>query len=172
MSDSDDDAPLLAKPNVNKTKASEEKEQASGAAPPADRGTGTADAPDAKKRRVGLADDGDSYRVQRNPDGTQFIDLGGKKRVSKSEFRGNKYIDMREYYEDKSSGQMKPGAKGCSLTVDGFSKLLKTAPSASTLRGHIVLEGMKRISQSEFRGNNYIDVREYYKDKASGEDKP
>ena len=39
------------------------------------------------------------------------------------EFKGKTYIDIREYYTDKSTMEMKPGKKGISLNVEQYSKL-------------------------------------------------
>lgn len=36
--------------------------------------------------------------------------LSGKRRIVVQEFKGNWYVNLREYYEDKS-GEMKPGKK-------------------------------------------------------------
>lgn len=47
------------------------------------------------------------------PDGSALIpQLGSRKRVSVSEFKGKLLVDIREYYEDKADGSMKPGKKG------------------------------------------------------------
>jgi hypothetical protein len=43
--------------------------------------------------------------------------------VSVTTFKGIKYVDIREYYTDKSSGEEKPGKKGISLTIDQWNKL-------------------------------------------------
>ena len=42
-----------------------------------------------------------------------------------SEFRGRKLIDIREYYE--KNGEMLPGKKGISLSVEQWKKLLQIA---------------------------------------------
>lgn len=36
---------------------------------------------------------------------------------------GKLYVNIREYYEDKASGDLKPGAKGIALTIDQFNSL-------------------------------------------------
>lgn len=38
------------------------------------------------------------------------IKLSGKRRIVVQEFKGNWFVNLREYYEDKS-GEMKPGKK-------------------------------------------------------------
>ncbi|SCV03705.1 LAME_0H12574g1_1 [Lachancea meyersii CBS 8951] len=76
------------------------------------------------------------YRGQRNP--TSQSDLGGgmdepdavfelgkNKRVTVRQFRNINLIDIREYYADGASGEMKPGKKGISLTEEVYDELLK-----------------------------------------------
>ena len=50
----------------------------------------------------------------------KFI-LDNKKRISVHKFKGKLYVDFREFYED--NGEMKPGKKGISLTVENWEKL-------------------------------------------------
>uniref|UniRef100_A0A0A9WCZ1 Activated RNA polymerase II transcriptional coactivator p15 n=1 Tax=Lygus hesperus TaxID=30085 RepID=A0A0A9WCZ1_LYGHE len=49
--------------------------------------------------------------------------LGGNKQVTVREFRGKLYVDIREFYMDKNSAEMKPGKKGVALSVDMWRKL-------------------------------------------------
>ncbi|KAF6203477.1 hypothetical protein GE061_001808 [Apolygus lucorum] len=53
----------------------------------------------------------------------KVFELGGNKRVTVREFRGKLYVDIREFYCDKNSGDMKPGKKGVSLPVNLWRKL-------------------------------------------------
>ena len=39
----------------------------------------------------------------------QSFDIGDKRKVTISEFKGKLFINIREYYEDKSTGELKPG---------------------------------------------------------------
>ncbi|CAH8450841.1 uncharacterized protein DC041_0006444 [Schistosoma bovis] len=55
--------------------------------------------------------------------GDQLIDLTGKKFACVREFRGRAFVDIREYYEDKSSGELKPGKKGISLNLEQWEYL-------------------------------------------------
>jgi|TARA_B100000513_G_scaffold182327_1_gene101773 hypothetical protein len=50
--------------------------------------------------------------------------LGSNKMLRVKEFKGKTYIDIREFYEDKGSGEMKPGKKGISLSTDCWQKVV------------------------------------------------
>ncbi|CCK73086.1 chromatin-binding transcription coactivator SUB1 KNAG_0M02330 [Huiozyma naganishii CBS 8797] len=54
-----------------------------------------------------------------------IFDLGKNKRVTVRQFRNINLIDIREYYLDQSSGEMRPGKKGISLTEDLYDELLR-----------------------------------------------
>lgn len=54
-----------------------------------------------------------------------IFDLGKNKRVTVRQFRNVNLIDIREYYMDTSTGDMRPGKKGISLTEDLYDELLK-----------------------------------------------
>ena len=56
------------------------------------------------------------------------FELSGKRRVSVRKFRSSILIDIREYYEDKASGEDRPGKKGISLTKDQYEKLKELIP--------------------------------------------
>ena len=50
----------------------------------------------------------------------KFI-LDDKKRVTVHKFKGQIKVDIREFYDDH--GEMKPGKKGISLSIDNWNKL-------------------------------------------------
>merc|ERR1712012_1109339 len=50
-------------------------------------------------------------------------DLGNNKKVRINKFKGNTYIDIREYYVDRNTDETKPGKKGISLNMDQFQQL-------------------------------------------------
>lgn len=54
-----------------------------------------------------------------------IFDLGKNKRVTVRQFRNINLIDIREYYQDSASGELRPGKKGISLTEDLYDELLK-----------------------------------------------
>lgn len=47
--------------------------------------------------------------------------LSNNRYVRISEFKGKKYVDIREYYVD-DSGELKPGKKGISLSPEQFKE--------------------------------------------------
>merc|ERR1712227_1098796 len=53
-----------------------------------------------------------------NDEGDELIELGKMKYASVSTFKGKKMVNIREYYNDKSTGEMKPGRKGITLLAD------------------------------------------------------
>lgn len=53
-------------------------------------------------------------------------ELSRTRRVSVGQFAGKKLVDIREYYE--KDGEMFPGKKGISLTVDQFQLLKEHIP--------------------------------------------
>ncbi|KAF6770228.1 hypothetical protein AHF37_11090 [Paragonimus kellicotti] len=58
-----------------------------------------------------------------NVDGDKMIDLTGKKFVCVRQFKGRVFVDIREYYEDKATSELKPGKKGVSLNVEQWDQL-------------------------------------------------
>ena len=50
-------------------------------------------------------------------------DLGNMKKVCVRDFKGKTYIDIREYYVDKSTMDTRPGKKGISLNTLQYQKL-------------------------------------------------
>ncbi|XP_064390857.1 activated RNA polymerase II transcriptional coactivator p15-like [Halichondria panicea] len=54
-----------------------------------------------------------------------MIPLSAKRFVSVSNFKGKMLVNIREYYEDKESGETRPGRKGISLSVDQWEALKK-----------------------------------------------
>lgn len=62
-------------------------------------------------------------------EGNTFWDLSNKRRIVVQKFKGNVYVNLREYYEDKKTGAMKPGMKGLMLSVEQYQTLLSTVPA-------------------------------------------
>ncbi|EPZ31879.1 PC4-domain-containing protein [Rozella allomycis CSF55] len=53
----------------------------------------------------------------------KFIELGLNKRVSVSEWRGKLLVNLREFYENKSTGELLPGKKGITLNAEQWKIL-------------------------------------------------
>ncbi|VDM63427.1 unnamed protein product [Angiostrongylus costaricensis] len=56
----------------------------------------------------------------KNADGEEMIEIGNMRYVTVRNFRGKALVDIREYYLDKSSGEMRPGKKGISLNREQY----------------------------------------------------
>ena len=63
-----------------------------------------------------------------NDAGETTFEISGKRRVTVRKFRSSILIDIREYYEDKASGEDRPGKKGISLTKEQYEKLKELLP--------------------------------------------
>lgn len=59
--------------------------------------------------------------------GSPIPQLGKMKFVDVREFKGMTLIDIREYYEDKNTGELKPGKKGISLQADQWEVRISCA---------------------------------------------
>lgn len=62
---------------------------------------------------------------QQNDEGDLYFDLkeNGTRRVTVRKFKSMVGVDIREYYKDKGTGEMKPGRKGIYLTKDQYTVL-------------------------------------------------
>ncbi|TPX15740.1 uncharacterized protein E0L32_000074 [Thyridium curvatum] len=60
-------------------------------------------------------------------EGNPFWELSRMRRVGVSKFRNNTLINIREYYEN--DGELKPGKKGISLSIEQYKALLKAIPA-------------------------------------------
>lgn len=82
--------------------------------------------PDGGSGPANGANDGSPGNIQAGlgtPDA--IFDIGKNKRVTVRQFRNVNLIDIREYYMDNSTGEMRPGKKGISLTEDLYDEFLK-----------------------------------------------
>jgi len=55
--------------------------------------------------------------------------LSKMRKVTVDEYKGNVLVNIREYYEDKASGELKPGAKGIALSTEQFEEFMKYIPA-------------------------------------------
>ncbi|OWZ60281.1 hypothetical protein J007_00129 [Cryptococcus neoformans] len=61
--------------------------------------------------------------IEKNDDGEEFFKLSEYRRLTVRTFKGKTLVDIREMYKDKSSGALKPGSKGISLTEEQWEIL-------------------------------------------------
>ncbi|KAJ4306096.1 hypothetical protein N0V88_000892 [Collariella sp. IMI 366227] len=60
-------------------------------------------------------------------DGNAYWEIGNNRRIGSSEFKGATLVNIREYYT-APDGQLRPGKKGISLSLDQYKALLKVIP--------------------------------------------
>lgn len=63
--------------------------------------------------------------------GNAYWELDRNRRVSLSTFKGKQYLNIREYYQDKGSGQWRPGKSGITLTKTEWKQLLDLQPQVN-----------------------------------------
>ena len=66
---------------------------------------------------------------ERNASLLSSFQLSKMRKVTVDEYKGNILVNIREYYEDKASGEVKPGAKGIALSVEQFEEFVKHIPA-------------------------------------------
>ncbi|KAH7026170.1 transcriptional Coactivator p15-domain-containing protein [Microdochium trichocladiopsis] len=76
----------------------------------------------AKKAKTASATSG------KDDEGNSFWTLSANRRIGISNFKGKTLINIREYYTD-ASGDLKPGKKGISLSLEQYASLVKAIPS-------------------------------------------
>eukprot|EP01031_Cornospumella_fuschlensis_P023564 gene23564-28574_t len=77
--------------------------------------------------------------------GETVIPIGGKRKVTVSQFKGTTYVNIREFYEDKATGEEKPGSKGIALTVEQYRTLKSKGERAlSDLKHEVVFAVVQR----------------------------
>lgn len=56
------------------------------------------------------------------PSDDAVFELGNMRKVTVSVFKGRVLVNFREFYEDKATGEEKPGSKGIALSLDQWKK--------------------------------------------------
>ncbi|ALO60291.1 hypothetical protein CNA01205 [Cryptococcus deneoformans JEC21] len=81
--------------------------------------------PKAKKAKASelTESSGEGAEIEKNDDGEEFFKLSEYRRLTVRTFKGKTLVDIREMYKDKSSGALKPGSKGISLTAEQWEIL-------------------------------------------------
>ncbi|EMR09737.1 hypothetical protein PNEG_01922 [Pneumocystis murina B123] len=87
--------------------------------------------------------------------GQAYWELGGRtRRLSISRWRGQVLIDLREYYEETATGQMKPGKKGLSLTQKQFEYLIKILPEVDAILKNMNKDVLNDSNEKKIYKNN------------------
>ncbi|KAJ4303264.1 hypothetical protein N0V90_002157 [Kalmusia sp. IMI 367209] len=83
----------------------------------------------ATKRARNDVDETFKPQLDTDDDKNPFVALkaNGTRRVTISDFKGKTLVSIREYYED-DSGNMRPGKKGISLSIEQYNALLAALP--------------------------------------------
>eukprot|EP01038_Epipyxis_sp_PR26KG_P008257 gene8257-11173_t len=71
---------------------------------------------------------GDSNKKVKSANEEEIFSIGGRRKVGISLFKGKVFVNIREYYEDKNTGEEKPGSKGIALSVDQWNALTELIP--------------------------------------------
>ncbi|ORX36816.1 transcriptional Coactivator p15-domain-containing protein [Kockovaella imperatae] len=66
---------------------------------------------------------GAGVEVLKNADKNSYFNLSDTRRVTVRPYSGKILVDVREFYRDKATGEMKPGSKGISLTAEQWKVL-------------------------------------------------
>ncbi|RMZ76554.1 hypothetical protein DV737_g4755, partial [Chaetothyriales sp. CBS 132003] len=85
----------------------------------------------AKKGKSAGSDFKPSLVAQTDSNGDKYFELSRARRVTISEFKGKSLVNIREYYE--KDGDMLPGKKGISLSVEQYATLIAMMPQIEKL---------------------------------------
>ncbi|KAF9241542.1 transcriptional Coactivator p15-domain-containing protein, partial [Melanogaster broomeanus] len=66
-----------------------------------------------------------------NTEGEKYVDLGKKKRAAVRSFKGQIFVDIREFYG--ADGEEKPGKKGISLAFEQWEALKRSVNTIDSL---------------------------------------
>ncbi|KAK4038284.1 transcriptional Coactivator p15-domain-containing protein [Parachaetomium inaequale] len=95
-----------------------------------------------KKRQIDPESDGEQQVVKKpknekkakkdltqgtDAEGNPYWEIGNNRRIGSSQFKGATLVNIREYYT-APDGELRPGKKGISLSLDQYKALLKVIP--------------------------------------------
>merc|ERR1739848_689122 len=123
---------------------------------------------------------GGSTDASKDGSGDPSWSLGNMRWAKVQQWKGQAYVNIREFYVDKKSMETKPGKKGTSLSVEQYQKLKEIIPEIDS---NLQLEpkkndsdepswsfgNMKKARVHQFKGKTYVDLREFYVDKSTEE---
>ena len=79
--------------------------------------------------------------VKSEPNGEIAWEISPMRRVTVRAFSGKKLIDIREYYQNKATGEAAPGKKGISLTEEQWENLKKIVSLIDSAVKDLKVEG-------------------------------
>ncbi|KAL1875942.1 hypothetical protein VTK73DRAFT_9726 [Phialemonium thermophilum] len=92
-----------------------------------------------KKIKAASSERGDRAKKQRDAENNPYWELSSKRRVTVSKYNKMLLVNIREHYE--INGELKPGKKGISLSVDQYKAFLKAIPEINAeirKEGHVI----------------------------------
>lgn len=116
-----------------------------------------------------------------NSEGEQVFELGNEVRCTISTFAGKVGVDLRKFYTEKGSSELKPTPKGLWLPPtdwDSFSNSLEeinTKSNATSSTDDLQVKVNDEIIFTiRFEGSTVknVDIRRFYVDKSDGQQKP
>lgn len=122
----------------------------------------------------------DSTAAETGESGELVIDLGSLGRCSISSYKGRAGADLRKFYKDQESGEVRPTPKGIRLSPTEWASLLALAAtierklkkaSSSSAKAPLEVAGDVFV-QVEGGAGGFVDIRRFYRDKESGEQLP
>lgn len=78
-------------------------------------------------------------------EGNLYWDISKARRVTLSDFRGKMMVGIREYYE--KDGQMLPGKKGISMTLEQYGVLISLLPG---IEGELRKSGISDVPRPDY----------------------
>ncbi|RMZ86762.1 hypothetical protein DV736_g6015, partial [Chaetothyriales sp. CBS 134916] len=116
---------------------------------------GTSDHEDDRPAKKGKSAGSDfkqpSLVAQTDSNGDKYFELSKARRVTINEFKGKPLVNIREYYE--KDGDMLPGKKGISLSVEQYATLIAIIPQIEKL----LSEKGERVPRPNYNGNTGPD---------------
>ncbi|MBA7492567.1 hypothetical protein ES702_03117 [subsurface metagenome] len=92
-----------------------------------------------------FADVPTSQSAKTDTEGNLYWDISKARRVTLSDFRGKKMVGIREYYE--KDGQMLPGKKGISMTLEQYGVLVSLLPG---IEGELRKGGITEVPRPDY----------------------
>jgi len=109
--------------------------------------------------------------AQSSEGGGRVIELSNNRRASVEMYRNKPLVSVREYYQDKSSGEMKPSPRGLSMNEAQWSVFVENAAAVDAAvedgggKGGFVVElsgSARRVTVEQYKGTTTISLREFY----------